>query len=43
MAKAQQKAMEIKRHELEVVVKRICGIMDITTLLEEGIKILNPN
>jgi len=34
--------MEMERHEVEVVVKRGRIILDITTLLEKGIKILNP-
>jgi len=42
MAKAQRKAMEIERHESKTIVKRICAILDIATLLEKGIKIPNP-
>jgi hypothetical protein len=42
MAKAQQMAMEMERRELKVVAKRRCAILDIITLLEKGITILNP-
>jgi hypothetical protein len=42
MAKAQRRAMEMERRELEVVVRKKCGILDKTTLLEKGIKILDP-
>jgi hypothetical protein len=35
--------MEMERRELEVVVKRRRAILDITTLLEKGIKIPNPD
>jgi hypothetical protein len=41
MAKTQGRAMEIERRELEVVAKRICVILDKTTLLEKNIKIPN--
>jgi len=41
MAKAQQRAMEMERRELKVVVKRKRVILHITTVLEKGIKILN--
>jgi hypothetical protein len=34
--------MEIKKHELEVVVKRGRVILNITTLLKKGIKIQDP-
>ncbi len=33
----------MERRELEVVVKRRRAILDITTLLEKGIKIPNPD
>jgi hypothetical protein len=33
--------MEMERHELEVVAKRRCTILDKATLLEKGIKIRN--
>jgi hypothetical protein len=33
--------MEIERHELEVVAKRRCAILDKATLMEKGIKIPN--
>jgi hypothetical protein len=39
MAKAQRRAMEMERHELEGVAKIRCAILDKTTLLEKGIKI----
>jgi hypothetical protein len=39
MAKAQQRAMEIEKHESEVTVKRRCAILDKATLLDKGIKI----
>jgi hypothetical protein len=42
MAEAQQKVMEIERHESKVVVKRRHAILDRATLLEKGIKIPNP-
>jgi hypothetical protein len=41
MAEAQQRAMEIKRHELEAKAKRRHVILYIITLLEKGIKIPN--
>jgi hypothetical protein len=41
-AKAQRRAMEMERHEVEVVVKRRRVILDRATLLEKGIKILDP-
>jgi hypothetical protein len=41
MVKAQQRAMEMKRHELKVVAKRRCAILDRVTLLEKGTKILD--
>jgi hypothetical protein len=43
MTKAQQRVMEMERHELEAVVKRRCPILDKVKLLEKGIKILDPN
>jgi hypothetical protein len=42
MAEAQQRVMEIEGHELEVVLKKRCAILDIATLLEKGIIIPNP-
>jgi len=42
MVEAQQRAMEVERHEAEVIMKRRCIILDKTTLLEKGIKILDP-
>jgi hypothetical protein len=42
MVEAQQRVMEMERHEVEVVMKRRCAILDRATLLEKGIKILNP-
>ncbi len=41
MAKAQQRAMEMERHESKVVAKRKCTILDRATFLEKGIKILD--
>jgi hypothetical protein len=41
MAEAQQRAMEMERHELEVVAKKRCTILDRATFLENGIKIPN--
>jgi hypothetical protein len=41
MVEAQRRAMEIKRHELEVIVKRKHAILDIFTLLKKCIKILD--
>jgi hypothetical protein len=41
MAEAQQRAMEMERRELKVVVKRKRVILHITTVMEKGIKILN--
>ncbi len=41
MAEAQQRAMEMERRELKVVVKRKRVILHITTVLEKGIKILD--
>jgi len=41
MAEAQQRVMEMERCEVEVVMKRRCTILDRTTLMEKGIKILN--
>jgi hypothetical protein len=34
--------MEMERCELEIIAKRRCAIWDIATLLEKGIKILDP-
>ncbi len=42
MAKAQRRMMEMERRELEGVVKRRRAILDRATLLEKGIKILDP-
>jgi hypothetical protein len=33
--------MEMKRHEVEIIMKKRCVILDKATLLEEGIKIPN--
>jgi hypothetical protein len=41
MVEAQQRAMEMERHESKVVVKKRRIILDKTTLLEKGIKIPN--
>jgi hypothetical protein len=35
------KGIEMERCELEAITKRRCVILDIVTLLEKGIKILN--
>jgi len=43
MVKAQQRAMEMERHELEVRVKKRHTILGKATLLKKGIKILNHN
>ncbi len=42
MAKAQQRAMEMERHELEAIARKIQTMLDKVTLLKKGIKILNP-
>jgi hypothetical protein len=42
MVEAQQRAMEMERREVEVVMKRRCTILNRATLLEKGIKILDP-
>jgi hypothetical protein len=34
--------MEMERRESKAVVKRICAILNRTTLMVKGIKILNP-
>ncbi len=41
MAKAQQRVMKMEQREVEVVAKKRCTILDIATLLEKGIKILD--
>ncbi len=41
MAKAQQRATKMQRHESKVAVKRKHAILDRTTLMEKGIKILD--
>jgi hypothetical protein len=41
MAETQRKVMEMERCESEVITKRRHTILDITTLLEKGIKIPN--
>jgi hypothetical protein len=41
MAETQQNVMEMEQREVEVVMKRRCAILDKTTLLEKGIKILD--
>jgi hypothetical protein len=40
--KAQRIVMEMEQHEVEVIAKRRCAILDRATLLEKGIKILDP-
>jgi hypothetical protein len=35
VVEAQQRVMEMERHESEVVVKRRCAILDIATLFEK--------
>jgi hypothetical protein len=42
MAKAQQRAMEMEKHELEAITRKIHTMLDKVTLLNKGIKILNP-
>ncbi len=42
MAKAQQRAMEMERHELEAITRKIHTMLDKVTLLNKGIKIINP-
>ncbi len=42
MAKAQQRAMQMERHELEVITRKIHTMLDKVTFLNKGIKILNP-
>jgi hypothetical protein len=42
MVEAQRRVMEIERHELETVAKKRRVILDKTTILGEGIKILDP-
>jgi hypothetical protein len=42
MVEAQQKAMEMEKREVEVIAKRRHTILDRVTLLEKGIKILDP-
>jgi hypothetical protein len=42
MAEAQQRVMEIERSESQAIVKKRRAILDRTTLLEKGIKILDP-
>ncbi len=41
--KAQQRVMEMERCESKAIAKRRHVILDRATLLEKGIKILNPN
>jgi hypothetical protein len=41
MAKAQQRVMEMDQHEMEVIAKKRCAILDIVTLMEKSIKIPN--
>jgi hypothetical protein len=43
MAKGQQRAMEIERHEAGAIAKKRCTILDRATLLKKGIKIPDPN
>jgi len=42
MAEAQQRVMEMERRETKAVMKRRCTILDRATLLDKGIKILDP-
>ncbi len=42
MVEAQRKAMEMERYEVEVVAKIKCIILNRVTLLDKGIKILDP-
>jgi hypothetical protein len=42
MAKAQQRVTKMERHESKDVVKRKPAILDRATLMEKGIKILDP-
>ncbi len=42
MAGAQQRVMEMEQREAEAVAKRKCVILERATLLEKGIKILDP-
>ncbi len=41
MAKAQQRTMEMERHELEAIPRKIHTMLDKVTFLNKGIKILN--
>jgi hypothetical protein len=41
MTKAQQSVTEMEKHESKAIMKRKCAILDRTTLLEKGIKILD--
>jgi hypothetical protein len=41
MVEAQRRLMEMEEHEIEVVAKRRCAILNRVTLLEKGIKILD--
>ncbi len=42
MVKAHRRVMEMEQHEVEAVVKRRHTILDKVTILEKGIKILDP-
>ncbi len=42
MAKTQQRLMEMEQYEMETIAKKRCAILDRATLLEKGIKILDP-
>jgi hypothetical protein len=42
MAKTQQRVMEIKRRDLEAIAKKRHAILDRATILEKGIKFLDP-
>ncbi len=42
MAEAQQRVMEIERCELKAIAKKRHVILDNSTLLKKGIKILDP-
>jgi hypothetical protein len=41
MAKAQQRVMEMEKHESETIAKKRHTILNKTTLLKKGIKILD--
>jgi hypothetical protein len=43
MVKAQQRVMEMERQASKAVARRRCAILNKTTFLEKGIKILDPD